>query len=405
MNEVCGQLVHVHPLCKQSAVLQLLAQELQPGLGSRVLLHVFHEAIALGVAGELAVDQETSLHIAIGTHQFLKLLDAEGKGQVGDAQQSIRGLQLHWDLLATQGMLVEFPDGALGLLPVQQGDKRCKRGVGTSPTLKPQRELQIHPKDTQINTSIYSISCLNSGIINWTSSAINSKSDYVVMHTASLLGTQPDFVSGEQMRYSTSRLLFTKLNIPLMSTHHRFCGISLMTTSTSSHSGVRSFFGGFSVPKAFHTIPNQMRVAGTSWGPPVQPVFSHRVTQMGSQDPKGRDSTTSNSAGWPSRDRSVSWCEQTANASGAGQVSLSDTFNRDQRGPENFWSTPESFQLSLVSVECDKKGTEGHQTSCGSPWCHTQHMVFLTELKRMKVLSSHLFFYSCPHNNIWFHNL
>lgn len=118
MNEVCGELVHIHPLCKQSALLQLLAQELQPGLGSRVLLHVFHESIALGMAGELAVDQETPLHVAIGTNQFLKLLDAEGKGQVGDAEQSIRGLELHGDLLATQGMLVESPDGALGLLPV-----------------------------------------------------------------------------------------------------------------------------------------------------------------------------------------------------------------------------------------------------------------------------------------------
>lgn len=80
VNEICGELVHVHPLCKESALLHLLPQKFQSGLGSGVLLHVFHKAVALGMASNFIIDQETPLNIAIGTHKFFKLFQCKWSG-------------------------------------------------------------------------------------------------------------------------------------------------------------------------------------------------------------------------------------------------------------------------------------------------------------------------------------
>lgn len=89
---------HFSPVDVQHAGAQLLSQQLRLGPGSRVLLHVLHKAVALGVPRGGAVHQEAALQVTKGPHQLLKLLLGEGAGQVGDAQQSVCWLQLHRDL-------------------------------------------------------------------------------------------------------------------------------------------------------------------------------------------------------------------------------------------------------------------------------------------------------------------
>lgn len=114
---------HLSPVHVQHAGAQLLPQQLRLGPGGRVLLHVLHKAVALGVARGGAVHQEAALQVAEGPHQLLELLLGEGAGQVGDAQQCVRGLQLHGDLPLSQHVLVQFFDGALCLFPVEQCHK------------------------------------------------------------------------------------------------------------------------------------------------------------------------------------------------------------------------------------------------------------------------------------------
>lgn len=114
---------HLSPVHIQHAGAQLLPQQLRLGPGGRVLLHVLHKAVALGVTRGGAVHQEAALQVAEGPHQLLELLLGEGAGQVGDAQQRIRGLQLHGDLPLSQHVLVQFFDGALCLFPVEQCHK------------------------------------------------------------------------------------------------------------------------------------------------------------------------------------------------------------------------------------------------------------------------------------------
>lgn len=115
---------HLGPVHVEHARAQLLPQQLRLGPGGRVLLHVLHEAVALGVARGGAVDQEAALQVAEGPHQLLELLLREGAGQVGDAQQRVRGLQLHGDLALSQHVLVQLLDGALCLLAVEQSHER-----------------------------------------------------------------------------------------------------------------------------------------------------------------------------------------------------------------------------------------------------------------------------------------
>lgn len=89
---------HLSPVDIQHAGAQLLSQQLRLGPGSRVLLHVLYEAVALGMPRGGAVHQKTALQVTEGAHQLLKLLLGESTGQVGDAQQSVCWLQLHRDL-------------------------------------------------------------------------------------------------------------------------------------------------------------------------------------------------------------------------------------------------------------------------------------------------------------------
>lgn len=71
------------------------------------------------------VHQKAALQVTEGPHQLLELLLGESAGQVGNAQQSICGLQLHRDLPVPQHMLVELFDGTLRLFPIEQCHKRC----------------------------------------------------------------------------------------------------------------------------------------------------------------------------------------------------------------------------------------------------------------------------------------
>ena len=114
---------HLSPVDIQHAGAQLLSQQLRLGPGSRVLLHVLYEAVALGMPRGGAVHQKTALQVTEGAHKLLKLLLGESTGQVGDAQQSICWLQLHRDLPVPQHMLVEVFDGTLRLFPIQQRHK------------------------------------------------------------------------------------------------------------------------------------------------------------------------------------------------------------------------------------------------------------------------------------------
>lgn len=123
MQQRVGEGAHLGPVDVQHARAQLFPQELRLGPGRRVLLHVLHEAVALGVAGGGAADQEAALQVTEGPHQLLKLLLGEGVGQVGDAQQGICGLQLHRDLPVPHRVLVELFNGTLRLLPIQQCDE------------------------------------------------------------------------------------------------------------------------------------------------------------------------------------------------------------------------------------------------------------------------------------------
>lgn len=120
-----GERAHLGPMHIKHARAKLLAQKLRLGARRRVLLHVLHKAIALGVARDRTVHQKAALQVAKGPHEFLELLLAEGAWQVGDAQQRVCGLQLHGDLALAQHMLVELADSMLGLLAIQQGDESC----------------------------------------------------------------------------------------------------------------------------------------------------------------------------------------------------------------------------------------------------------------------------------------
>lgn len=110
---------HLSPVDVKHTGAQLLPQELRFGPGRRVLLHVLHKTVALGMPRGGTVHQEATLQVAEGAHQFLKLLLRECAGQVGDAQQSICRLQLHRDLPVPQHMLVELFDGTLCLFTVK----------------------------------------------------------------------------------------------------------------------------------------------------------------------------------------------------------------------------------------------------------------------------------------------
>lgn len=94
MHQLSGQQTHVHPLSEECRGPQEFAQQLQPRLGRKVLLHVLHKPVAFGVAGDLAVDQKTPLDVSVSADEFLKLFQGERSGQVGDAEQSICWLQL-----------------------------------------------------------------------------------------------------------------------------------------------------------------------------------------------------------------------------------------------------------------------------------------------------------------------
>lgn len=89
---------HLSPVDIQHAGAQLLSQQFGLGSGCRVLLHVLHKAIALGMPRGGAVHQKAALQVTKGSHQLLKLLLGKSTGQVGDAQQSVCWLQLHRDL-------------------------------------------------------------------------------------------------------------------------------------------------------------------------------------------------------------------------------------------------------------------------------------------------------------------
>ena len=123
VQEGVGERAHLGPVDVQHTRAQLLPQELRLGLGRRVLLHVLHKAVALGVASGGTVDQEAALQVAKRSDQLLELLLTEGVRQVGDAQQSVCGLQLHRNLPVPQQVLVELFDGTLRLLPIEQCDE------------------------------------------------------------------------------------------------------------------------------------------------------------------------------------------------------------------------------------------------------------------------------------------
>ncbi len=89
---------HLSPVNIQHAGAQLLSQQFRLGSGCRVLLHVLHKAIALGMPSGGAVHQKATFQVTKGSYQLLKLLLGESTGQVGDAQQSVCWLQLHRDL-------------------------------------------------------------------------------------------------------------------------------------------------------------------------------------------------------------------------------------------------------------------------------------------------------------------
>lgn len=66
-----------------------------------------------------AVHQKAALQVAKGSHQLLKLLLCESTGQVCDAKESVRWLQLHRDLPVPQHMLVQVLDGTLRLFSIK----------------------------------------------------------------------------------------------------------------------------------------------------------------------------------------------------------------------------------------------------------------------------------------------
>ena len=146
-----AQLVNVHPLHHQRALpllgmshcilnveqraqrgafgtYQWTAQQLRTGPRSRVLLHVFHEAVAFGVAGQLAVHQEGALDVPVGAHQLLQLLGGESVRQVGEAEQRVGGLQGDIDQASPDSAVMEGADGILSLVPVQQSHKGWRKG-------------------------------------------------------------------------------------------------------------------------------------------------------------------------------------------------------------------------------------------------------------------------------------
>lgn len=126
MDKIHRQLIDIYPLGKEGKLLQLLAKQFQPGFGSGVLFHVLYEAVALKVAGELAVDQEAALCVPIRPNQFLKLLQGERGGQVGDAQQGIRRLQLNPNFLVPEDVFMEPGNRILCLFSVRQSDEGWK---------------------------------------------------------------------------------------------------------------------------------------------------------------------------------------------------------------------------------------------------------------------------------------
>ena len=123
-------------------------QQLRACAGRRVLLHVFHQAVALGVAAQLAVHQEGALDVPVGADQLLKLLGGEGVGQVGEAEQGVGGLQRHVDQASPDSAVMEGADGILSLVPVQQSHKGWRRGhYGDSDERKRQTRTQDRHKE------------------------------------------------------------------------------------------------------------------------------------------------------------------------------------------------------------------------------------------------------------------
>lgn len=225
------------------------------------------------------------------------------------------------------------------------------------------------------------------------------------------LEPNPILYLGNKIKYSTSRLLFTKLNIPLKSTYHRYCGISLIWQYPQVLTlGLTDLFLGFSAHKAFHTI-SKLDEGGKDLLSNLFLKQGHPDGSPGSQRMEIPQPlwTTYSSAGWPSEGKSVSCCEQKLQMhlelgrfpSQARVVcpkrGLRTSFPKEfsqlgsalsQKDSMNSWERPEGTKKLLINtrkfpVFTDFSGRwqKRHQTSCDSPWLHTQHMMFLTELK------------------------
>lgn len=194
------------------------------------------------------------------------------------------------------------------------------------------------------------------------------------------LEPNPILYLGNKIKYSTSRLLFTKLNIPLKSTYHRYCGISLIWQYPQVLTlGLTDLFLGFSAHKAFHTI-SKLDEGGKDL---LSNLFLKQGHPDGSPGSQRMDIsqplwTTYSSAGWPSEGKSVSCCEQTANASGAGQVSLPGTCGLSQKRPQDQFSkgiqpagvsfVPKGLNELLRETRGNQKAFDQHQKVSSFHW-------------------------------------